>query len=240
VNCTFADNHAVDAGGAVEIEISSTGTFTNCIFWGNTADVGASQISVWDTYQSYLNVYYCDVEGGENGITPGFQGNYEWNINEDPEFLGPLGGEPYYAIIGASCINEGTLDQAYLPQNWICPPTCLCGNQRVYGSGIDLGCYETLITGMDEEIVRNSVSINVFPNPINSNPTIEIQMKKETPAQILILDIHGKVITKLKAEELKSGNSYFKWNAERLSPGIYFCQLKMGSEILTRKVVKIY
>lgn len=240
INCTFADNFALKGGGAVDLEIGGTATFTNCILWGNKADAGPDQISIWDPDISFLNVYYCDVEDGENGITPGFQGNYEENINEDPEFLGPLGGEPYYAISSSSpCINMGTLDDLYIPADWTCPLYCLCGNPRVYGWEIDMGGYETIVTGINEEIVQSSVSFNVFPNPINSNPSIEFYLENETLVQISILDIHGRIVSKILIEELQKGNNQVSWNAEKISSGIYFCQLKIGNELITRKVVKI-
>ncbi|MCD4729939.1 MAG: right-handed parallel beta-helix repeat-containing protein, partial [Bacteroidales bacterium] len=151
VNCTFADNHAADAGGAVELEFGGESTFTNCIFWGNTADNGASQISVLELYPiPSLNVYYSDVEEGLNGITPGFTGDYLYNLDTLPEFMGP-GEEFPYALSGDSpCINYGTLDPLYLPAGWVCPEFCLGGNPRVLESVIDLGCYEGLFTGYSE------------------------------------------------------------------------------------------
>jgi len=239
MNCTFADNHAADAGGAVELEFGGTSTFTNCIFWGNKADVTANQISVWDPNISFLNVYYCDVEDGLNGITSGFQGDYLYNIEEDPEFMGPEEDFPYALSGGSPCINYGTLDPLYIPAGWVCPEFCLCGNSRVYGYKIDLGCYESLITGYNEFENHGAFSVNIFPNPINSQPTIEIYLKNSGLVNISILDIHGRVVTELQKGEMQSGKNQLTWNAENISAGIYFCRLQTGNDLMTRKVIKL-
>ena len=240
VNCTFADNYAVDAGGAVEIEINSTGTFTNCIFWDNEADNGVDQISVWDPANSFLNVYYSDIKEGTNGITSGFQGDTLNILNLDPEFKGM--GEFPYALNpdnNSPCIDEGTLDPLYLPAGWICPSFCLCGNPRVSGPGIDMGCYEALQVGINESVGADIFSFKIFPNPINSPPSLEFYLENETSVQLIILDIHGRVIYDMETSELQTGNNHIRWNAGNISPGVYFCRLQIGSEILTKKVVKI-
>ena len=99
--------------------------------------------------------------------------------------------------------------------------------------------YETLVTGIDETTAQNSVSFNVFPNPINSNPCIELYLEKETLVQISILDIHGRLVTNIHQQEFHSGKNQMTLNADKLSPGIYFCQLQIGNEVITKKMVKI-
>jgi len=207
--------------------------------WGNKADDGPSQISIWDPDISFLNVYYSDVDEGENGITAGFQGDYLFNLEEDPEFL--ESGEDFpYALSGSSqCINYGTLDPLYLPAGWVCPEFCLGGNPRVLESVIDLGCYEGLFTEYSEPGNLNESSINVFPNPINSNPTIEFYLKNRGVVNISILDIHGRVISEIKTGELQSGKNQLTWNVENISAGVYFCRLQTGNEEEIMKLIKL-
>jgi len=239
INCTFADNHALYRGGAVELQHGGIATFTNCIFWGNTAGSGPSQISIWDTDSCQLNIYYSDVEDGLNGIEPGFQGDTVNLLNVDPGFMGP-GNDPYYSLDGGSlCVNGGTLATTYLPAGWICPQFCLCGNPRVLESTIDMGCYEYFDVGINKLPVDNKFIVNIFPNPINSNPTIEFYLNNEATVQITIMDIQGKIISEYVASDLQKGTNRFTWNAENLSPGIYFCRLKNGTHFMIKKVAKL-
>lgn len=239
VNCTFADNHAADDGGAYELEFGGMTTFTNCIFWGNTADIGASQISILDPDISYLNIYYSNVEEGSNGIQPGFQGEYLFNLEVDPEFMGT--GEYPYALdlVSSPCIDEGTIDPLYLPSGWICPAFCLCGNPRVSGPGIDMGCYEALQTSTGEIGSVNVFPFNVYPNPINDQTTIEIYLEKKGSVQLSLLDIHGMVVYDMETGELNAGKNQLAFSSEKFAAGVYFCRLQQRNKLFTKKVVKL-
>jgi hypothetical protein len=239
VNCTFADNQAADDGGAYELELGGMTTFTNCIFWGNTADIGASQISIFDPDISYLNIYYSNVEEGLNGIQPGFQGEYLFNLEVDPEFMGT--GEYPYALdlVSSPCIDEGTIDPLYLPSGWICPAFCLCGNPRVSGPGIDMGCYEALQTGTGEIGSDNVYPFNVYPNPINDLTTLEIYLEKKGSVHVSLLDIHGKVVYDMETGELNAGKNQLTFSSEKFAAGVYFCRLQLGNKLFTKKVVKL-
>jgi hypothetical protein len=240
VNCTFADNHAANRGGAYDLEFGGTTTFTNCILWGNTADIGANQISFWtENPLPVLNVYYCDVETGLNGITPGFQGEYLFNIEEDPEFVN-AGGWLYTLTEDSSpCIDSGTLDPIYLPVDWICPLTCLCGTSRVSNGIIDMGCYEVLQTGMDDFIRKDISSVNIFPNPINAQATIEFYLENEMPVQFSITDIHGRLVYETESTTMQAGNVRLTFNSEKLTPGVYLCRLQKGNNVFIKKVIKL-
>jgi len=242
VNCTFADNYATEAGGAVEIQINSTGTFTNCIFWGNEAGNNNHQISVWDLNESSLNVYYSDVEGGLAGITPEFQGEYLFNSYDDPLFT-TYEGNVYVPDVELSpCINQGTTDVTYLPDEYIFPEYCLGGNERIFDEAIDIGCFESPIpqVDIDEKINNSSKSLTVLPNPINSNPTVEFYIENKKPITISISDIHGKLISEIHISDLQTGKNRVSWNTNDLSPGIYFVQLNTGHKSITRKIVKLF
>ncbi|MCB2222354.1 MAG: T9SS type A sorting domain-containing protein [Bacteroidetes bacterium] len=241
VNCTFADNHAVLTGGAAALQLGGLTTFTNCIFWGNSADNGANQISIWEENPPSLNVYYCNVESGLNGITPGFQGDTLGNIDVDPYFQ--TYGEYQYVpdSLLSLTLNVGTQILQYLPDDYIFPAHCLCGNPRIDGGEIDMGCYEydDLGTGISNDSFNDKVVFSVFPNPINSNPTIEFYLEKESSVVLSIMDIPGRIIFEVYTQALQIGKNHLTWDAEKMAPGVYLCHLKIGNEVSTRKVVKI-
>jgi len=237
INCTFADNYALQGGGAAELELGGTATFTNCILWGNTAGSGVSQISIWDPDISFLNIYYSDVDDSLNGITP-FQGDTLNIIEVDPEFMG-TGDFPFALQDASPCVNYGTQNTNYLPQGYDFPDYCLMGNPRIYGYAIDLGCYESLITGYNKFENLEAFSISVFPNPINSKPIIEFYLQNYSQVNLTVLDITGRVVFEPLTRELQSGKNQLTLNTENLSPGVYFCRLQVGEEVLTRKIIKL-
>jgi hypothetical protein len=231
----------VDDGGAYELELGGTTTFTNCIFWGNTADIGASQISIrMDNPIPVLNVYYSDVETGTYGITPGFQGEYSENIDEDPIFQ--TYGEYHYVpdtLVGQT-IDLGTQNSQYLPDGYSLPLYCLCGNNRVLGPNIDMGTYEApFLVGIFESFSEEDFSVNIFPNPINANPIIVFYMDNEMPVQLSVMDIHGKIVFETELPKPKAGKNRLNWDAEKLAPGVYLCRLQTGNKVMTSKLVKL-
>ncbi|MBN1339182.1 MAG: T9SS type A sorting domain-containing protein [Bacteroidales bacterium] len=240
INCTFADNYALNGGGAIELEHGGVATFTNCIFWGNTAGSGPGQISIWDIDSCFLNIYYCDVEDGLNGIEPGFEGEYIENIDENPEFneFAGTGNFPFTLKPSSPCIDMGTLDTLYFPQGWVCPECCLCGQPRVSGSCIDMGCFEMLITGTDKPIVSKEMTLRIYPNPAGTATTIEFYHDGNTDATISVLDMEGKTVAVLPVSGIQKGLARISLNTGELPAGVYFCRLQSGNKMVSRKFIR--
>lgn len=237
VNCTFADNHAVDDGGAYELEFGGATTFTNCIFWGNTADIETNQISVLQLNPlPALNVYYSDVEDGMNGITPGFQGEYLYDMDDNPGFVG-VGDHPYALISSSSCVDVGTLDPLYLPPDWTCPDYCLCGNPRILGLGIDMGCYEALMVNTEIVNAEDKFMIRVFPNPASESYIIEFTLSEPNSVKISLADIQGRIVDERKTSQMPAGRHQILLEAENLAPGVYLCRVQNGDKSAIVRVI---
>jgi hypothetical protein len=238
VSCTFADNHAVDDGGAYELELGGTTTFTNCIFWGNTADIGASQISVrMENPLPVLNVYYSDVEEGLDGITPGSQGEYLYNINCNPVFI-PMNGFLFVLDSTSCCHNVGTQNATYLPQNYNIPPTCLCGHDRIMQSEIDMGCFETwgILTGAEDVVISANKILKVFPNPCSGISDIRYLISDIRYVTLEIFDVHGKMVRNLVNERQRAGEYVVRFGGSDLPAGIYLVRLQAGERLETMKM----
>ena len=158
--------------------------------------------------------------------------------SKDPEFVN-AGGWFYTLRRFITLYNSGTLDPVYLPEDWICPLTCLCGNPRVSNEVIDMGCYEVLQTGMNDFIRKDISSVNIFPNPINAQATIEFYLENEMPVQVSITDIHGRVVYAAEKSVFKAGRNQLTFGTGNMAAGVYLCRLKKGNETLYRKIVKL-
>lgn len=144
-NVTFANNKAGN-GGAVYCFNNSDPSFRNCVFWGNTATIGA-QVFLFDE-PSDPAFFNNDVQGGLVAIEPNgifFTGTYTNNINADPMFVAPSSGTDstnYYGTYNwtlqaaSPCINTG--DQSWPSY----PATDLAGAARIFAGLIDIGAYE--------------------------------------------------------------------------------------------------
>lgn len=130
-NCTFFGNTAgVNGGGAIFSLNGSSGTVTNCVFWGNING---------EIMGEALQVTYSDIQGGYSGTG---------NIDQDPLFINAVGGDLRLQPT-SPCIDTGTAAGA--------PNTDLIGIPRpidISGKGIDgpglafdLGAYEYTESG---------------------------------------------------------------------------------------------
>lgn len=95
---------------------------------------------------------------------------------------------------------------------------------------------EPLITEEHEIDFNYQLSQN-FPNPFNPTTTIKYQIPKQSFVALKIYDMLGNEITALVNEEKNAGNYEVDFNALRLPSGIYFCQLRTGDFVQTKKMV---
>lgn len=76
-----------------------------------------------------------------------------------------------------------------------------------------------------------------YPNPFNPTTKISFSIPKRSNVELKIYDILGRKISTLMNEEKTAGSYEVKFNASKLSSGIYFYQLKSGNFIETMKML---
>ncbi len=85
----------------------SSASLSNCLIWGNT---GAQIVHMKYGEQEYmLEISYCDIEGGEDGVSLGGGAELDWlegNIDEDPLFVDAENGD-YRLTADSPCIDAG-------------------------------------------------------------------------------------------------------------------------------------
>ena len=74
-----------------------------------------------------------------------------------------------------------------------------------------------------------------YPNPFNAGTTIEFYVPYDSKIHIKVYNVLGEVVATLIDAEYPEGNHQLKWNASRLSSGIYFIQID-GNEF--RQIMK--
>ena len=138
-HCDIVGNSVNNTYGSTTIPavlVSGTNdTMINCIVWGNSYNSNSAiqQIS----YNNPLTTLYCastDTLAGIGNILLSAD-----NLGGQPgvnyvSFIAPESGD-YRLNLGSACIDAGMLINGY-------STTDLAGNTRVYGDGVDMGCYE--------------------------------------------------------------------------------------------------
>jgi hypothetical protein len=79
-----------------------------------------------------------------------------------------------------------------------------------------------------------------YPNPFNPTTTIRYTIPSGMPhsaALLRVFDILGREVAVLVNEEKSAGTYQVDWNAAKMATGIYFYQLKAGTDIQTKSMI---
>jgi hypothetical protein len=94
---------------------------------------------------------------------------------------------------------------------------------------------ETYVTKIED--VLNGASLKVFPNPVDENINIQIEIRKNTNLNISVINLLGKTII-TEHKDLGEGIQTMNINLGNLPTGIYFLNLSDGQEIISHKIMK--
>jgi len=182
-------------------------------------DDGVKEIAVGiNTFDSNDSTYTSSLY-----ILNGLTGEQEWSKNMNGYMIGPyLGNQD----------SDATIEIVY--------------NLYQVGSGTyTLNVYSytgTQATG-DQNISPNTVNLGEnFPNPFNGNTTIPVVLSHETRLSLAIIDINGKTINTITNGNFSPGRYQFHWdgntiNSTSAASGMYFYQVKMPGQIITKPLL---
>jgi len=141
-------------------------------------------------------------------------------LNTDPLFTDAVNGV-YTLSTGSPAIDSGD-------NTSVIGQADLLGNQRIFNTTVDMGAYEfgsTATLGIDD-LVNDQAIVNIYPNPTIDKVIVNSSIPFQT---IILIDLSGKVITQT------SDNTV---SLLGLPSGMYILQIKNGSSIITKKVIK--
>ena len=76
-----------------------------------------------------------------------------------------------------------------------------------------------------------------YPNPFNPSTTISYALPNVGNVTLKVYDVVGREVATILNESLKAGTYEAKFNASKLSSGIYFYQLHTGNLVETKKMI---
>jgi len=95
----------------------------------------------------------------------------------------------------------------------------------------------------DPSLVPGQVKLlGNYPNPFNPTTTIQFQMERSVPAEIVIYNQKGQIVKRFDNIRTQPGMNSLVWdgldnNGSIVTSGVYFFRLKSGSYSSTRKMV---
>ncbi len=84
-----------------------------------------------------------------------------------------------------------------------------------------------------------SVSINLFPNPAVQDLQLQVQSDAKQSAEILIMDLAGKVVLDAGKTTLFPGSNTLDIQLGELSNGLYVCTLKTDRQVYSARFVRL-
>ena len=93
-------------------------------------------------------------------------------------------------------------------------------------------------TGMKE--IHGKTEWKIYPNPVDDELIIEIELRRPSSLAAGIFDPEGREILtwKVQIQEFPATSQEIKLNTSSLKPGIYFCRIQCGEEILFSKFIR--
>lgn len=109
----------------------------------------------------------------------------------------------------------------------------------------NVGNYQLdIITSVrNEPVIPQTIELaQNYPNPFSSETAITYKLKKTSDVSIKIFNILGQEVKSFQVGRQENGVQGIRWDArnnfgEKVSPGIYLCIVKGGSEIYVNKMV---
>lgn len=92
--------------------------------------------------------------------------------------------------------------------------------------------------------VKNPVELPIafaleqnYPNPFNPNTTIQYYIAKSEFVTLKVFDLLGREVATLVNEQKPPGTYQVKFDASKLSSGVYLYQLRAGAKVETKRMV---
>jgi hypothetical protein len=101
---------------------------------------------------------------------------------------------------------------------------------------------KTPFTGIDDAFKVELISsvdptIYIFPNPTNSDATLNISLPKTATVSYSVSNSLGQQIDAENLGTMKDGSYSIKLNATDYTNGIYFIKVRIGDSIITQKLI---
>ena len=165
-------------------------------------------------------IFNVDLEAGQSSLT-----NYD--------IIATAGGSVTAVIESFSTItvNDGSLTIAF---------SSVVENAKISGIEV-LSSGGAAARPLVFNTEPNSMTIDLYPNPTRSEVNLETDNKDNFIGEVYIFDASGRLVRRLKAEDISQGDGLYRFNTFGMEEGIYFVKVLTNSlesfnyQLLVRK-----
>ena len=214
---TIVDNTARAMGG-----ILTRCDISNSILRGNSG----YQALLFGEDNQQINITYCDIEDGEDGISvpEDVRLNFENNIDEEPLFVNPEEGD-YHLSENSPCIDTGDPDSEPDPDR----------------TRADIGAFYyhqegEFVNPVSRPFDHNRI-FGVYPNPFNSTTTIEYSLPYSSEISLNIYNLSGQRVETFVNGRLQAGIHKVTLDARNTPSGLYFVKLEGAGQTQNQKIM---
>lgn len=93
-------------------------------------------------------------------------------------------------------------------------------------------------SGMNKEALNQENWVTLYPNPSKNNQQIVLELPQNTPFQIELYDINGRLIKSVFNGNTKENTTNITVDISKLSQGIYFYTVHSGEKVKSLKFIK--
>ena len=93
----------------------------------------------------------------------------------------------------------------------------------------------TIISTSETEYSKSS--INVYPNPIQNDFTITLDLENSEEVTIILTDVQGKVVTQLYKGQILAGRQQISFQVQNVKSGIYLIRIQTNGKHFVEKVL---
>ena len=151
----------------------------------------------------------------------------------------PIGTNNLFSV---NCIvnNEATLNDLVTVSTDVILQVDKWGNNGVpFVNGTGTILIDGTLSNNDNNILSQNFTLNrIYPNPFNNSTLIDFELGEnyKDKIQITFFDITGRVVETIDNKTFKVGHNSLTWNANNLSNGIYFMELKADDKRTINKL----
>ncbi len=214
--------------------VGGGGTYGNC--WVIDGDpIYGTGNAMWT---SNINLRFdFTAAGGMDAVRFDFTdsgGHENIGVNGYPPYVGEISEAVLPAGFNMGIQDNGSYFSAFLWSGFENITELTIGGQEFT---IDNIC-PAVGPGYDEHVQNTAALLGQnHPNPFNGHTIIPFEVKESSHLTLRIYDYLGREVAILADAEFTPGEYILEWDASEVSNGIYFYQLRTGTDTQTRKMV---
>ena len=98
---------------------------------------------------------------------------------------------------------------------------------------------QAFVDGAVDDIVPTEVTLMAYPNPVQSQATVQYTLTESEDVRFEVYDMLGRRVATLTNERKQAGVHEVPFNASKLASGVYFGRLHVGGQTLTQKITVV-